>query len=343
MEIPEPKRARMSQSEPEGGNIQTPSSTEENAEMKENEPNEPDEPDFGKSKYQCKNWIMVWNNYDTRPRKNPSEDVFDLLREVFEPIAKKWVFGKEVAASGTPHIQGAFTLKQKMRAGQLMKKLGATMTLTKMNSSDFNDQKYCIKDGDYITNHKFPKPIRIIEPDYWWEQEIINEIENEPCDRTVNWLWSSEGNTGKTSFCKYLVIKHGAIILGGKAADIKNGIVDYVKKNGDTPELVVVNIPRSQDMTFVSYQGLEEIKDMCFYSGKYEGAMVVGNPPHLYIFANSPPDERRMSEDRWVIRDINPTPQPSPTTLTLDGRETCENCGFKIPTYESYCPRSSCI
>ena len=89
---------------------------------------------------------------------------------------------------------------------------------------------------------------------------------------------------------------------GGKAADCRNCIVEYVKKHdGVTPEIVLVNIPKSFCRDFVSYEGFENIKDMCFYSGKYEGGMVVGNSPHLFVFANFPPDEKKMSLDRWNI------------------------------------------
>lgn len=104
--------------------------------------------------------------------------------------------------------------------------------------------------------------------------------------------------------CKYLAVKHGALILGGKAADIRNAILTYFKDNEYTPELVVVNIPRSFDQSYLNYEGLENIKDMCFYSGKYEGGMVVGNPPHLFIFANNGPDKTKMSLDRWKVTEI---------------------------------------
>ena len=126
----------------------------------------------------------------------------------------------------------------------------------------------------------------------------------EPNDRTIYWYWG-EGNLGKTSFCKYLTIHHEAIALGGKGADMRNGVVEYVKTNMITPELVLINIPRSFDTEYLSYEGIENIKDMYFYSGKYEGGMVCGNSPHLFVFANAPPDTRKLSNDRWEITHID--------------------------------------
>lgn len=107
--------------------------------------------------------------------------------------------------------------------------------------------------------------------------------------------------TGKTTFCKYLCVNHGFVMLGGKACDCKNGVIEYAKANcGRTPDKIVVNIPRSMDNK-VSYEAFESLKDMIFYSGKYEGGMVCGNCPHLYIFANFEPDVTMMSSDRWRI------------------------------------------
>ena len=133
--------------------------------------------------------------------------------------------------------------------------------------------------------------------------------------RKLETLETEEGNTKpppkrcirKTTFSKYLVAKHGATLIAGKANDVKNGIVTYVKENGGrTPELVVFPIPMSFDtMSFNMYEAIENIKDMFFYSGKYEGGSVCGNCPHVYVFANMPPDTTRLASDRWNIVNID--------------------------------------
>ena len=89
-------------------------------------------------------------------------------------------------------------------------------------------------------------------------------------------------------------------MLSGKAGDMKNGIVQY----GNIPKVVLINMPRSSG-GFISYSGIEQIKDMFFFSGKYEGGMICGKCPHVVIFANEPPDEGMMSMDRWVITAIS--------------------------------------
>ena len=85
---------------------------------------------------------------------------------------------------------------------------------------------------------------------------------------------------------------------------MRNAIVEYKKTNGETPGLILINIPKSHDVDYLSYEGMENIKDMLFYSGKYEGGMIAGNCPHIYVFANEKPNEFKLSKDRWNIRHI---------------------------------------
>ena len=86
---------------------------------------------------------------------------------------------------------------------------------------------------------------------------------------------------------------------------MKNGIIEYVKKHGDTPERIIIPIPKTFNLEFISYEGIEQVKDMYFYSGKYEGGVVCGNCPHIVIFANEPPaDTGKLASDRWVVTEI---------------------------------------
>ena len=241
----------------------------------------------------AKRWCFTLNNYT-------DEDVSSIV-PILEQRCDIVCIGKEIGEQGTPHLQGYFELKTKNRPLSLG--LSAKIHFEKCKGNRTANIEYCSKDSELICSKGCPKPVKVINPDRDWEQEILNEIKNEPNDRTIFWYWG-DGNIGKTSFCKYLTVKHSAIALGGKACDMRNGVIEYAKTNGRTPDLVLINIPRSFNSDYISYEGIENIKDMYFYSGKYEGGMVCGNPPHLFIFANEPPDRDRLSADRWVIRHI---------------------------------------
>lgn len=230
-------------------------------------------------------------------------------------LCDKYIFGEEYGKTGnTPHIQGAFILKNKMRASTLQKHFflnGVTLRKLKNWGCAF---EYCQKEGNNIVTNCRLNKLKKLPCDnpnnlYGWQIDLENLINREPDDRAIYWFYSEKGNTGKTTFARYLHRKYGFIALSGKATDMKHAIVEYQKTNMTTPHGIVINIPRSVDPGFISYTGFEEIKDMFFFSGKYEGGMVDGNPPHLIVFANEMPDMSKMSDDRWIIRNVDVNPE----------------------------------
>ena len=242
-------------------------------------------------------WCMVLNNW--------TEEELQEISAIVPVYSKVALIGSEVGESGTPHLQGYIEFKTKKRPKSVFKNERIHWEKAKGNREQ--NLTYCSKDGDVKIRHGLPKEVKTISLDMMksWQEDVLEEIEKQPDDRTIHWLWSETGGIGKTSFLKYLVVHENFTVLGGKAADCRNGIVEYAKQhNGQTPERVGINIPRSFDPQYVSYEAYENIKDMLFYSGKYEGGMICGNCPHLYIFANFEPDRLNLSEDRWVIRKI---------------------------------------
>lgn len=214
---------------------------------------------------------------------------------------EKMIVGMETGTLGeTPHLQGFLQFVTKRRPMDLKWSKSIKWICARAKKTSSHDV-YCSKEGEVILRYGFPREVKVWPMELDWQKDILNKIREEPDDRTIHWYWSMSGEKRKTSTCKYLVIKEKAIILGGKASDVRNGIVDYYNKNETTPELIVINIPRSFSAEYVSYEAFENIKDMCFYSGKYEGGMICGNAPHLFIFANFHPDLEKMSQDRWNI------------------------------------------
>lgn len=225
---------------------------------------------------------------------------------ILKSLSAKGIVGVEFGRSGeTPHLQGFIYFKEKVRPMGLINR-NAHWELAK--GSDMSNYNYCSKEDGEMAYWGFPRPLKIPKKSelYLWQKEICEIIEQVPDDRTIYWYWSKKGRVGKTTFAKYLYKTYGTIALNGKGNDVRNGIVDYYEATGDTPTSVVMNIPRCFNCEYLSYESLENIKDMYFYSGKYKGGMVCGNSPHLIVFANTTPDEEKMSEDRWVIREIMP-------------------------------------
>lgn len=244
-------------------------------------------------------WCFTWNNYPN--------DYLAQLAQILE--RSQWIMGEEVGESGTPHIQGYIEFPDKVRP------LGYKGTpkqihWEKARGTCAENVAYCSKEGK-VNPHSTLKPPRAIKfpvMDLWWELEIIDILANEPDDRTIHWYWSESGNMGKTTFTKYLAVKHNACILAGKGADVRNGALTWKKDKGAYPDVCVFPIPRSHNSEYISYEAIENVKDACFYSGKYEGGTVADACPHLIVFANSAPDETKMSDDRWHVVNIDVAP-----------------------------------
>lgn len=251
------------------------------------------------SRPEAKGWFMTFNNYTSEEAETVATMAMDLCT--------KFRMQEEVGASGTPHLQGSFQFKTKMRLSQL-KKWSSKIHWEITKNSDAA-MEYCAKAATASGarwSKGYPRPVKILKEDqlFDWQRPIEELFKTEPDDRKIYWYWGATG-IGKTTFCKYLTIKYGAIPLSGKSADMKNGVIEYKKTNGDTPQRIIIPIPKTFDLQYISYEGIEQVKDMYFYSGKYEGGVVCGNSPHIVIFANEPPrDLSALASDRWVVTEI---------------------------------------
>lgn len=246
----------------------------------------------------AKRWCFTWNNFPN-----------DWEQIIVPKINGKYSIGVEIGESGTPHLQGYIEFTNKVRAlGEIGIK---EIHWEKCRGTKKQNIEYTQKDKNFIQTFDY-KHITKIEKFFDWEQEILNIIKEEPNDRDIHWYWEPKGCAGKTTFQKYLHSNFkGVCVLSGKGHDMKNGVVAFrAKRDGEYPKIVLINIPRS-NKNFVSWSGIEEIKDMFFFSGKYESDEVNGPNPHVFCFANSPPekdpetDEYYISEDKLKITKID--------------------------------------
>jgi len=246
-------------------------------------------------------WCFTLNNY--------TDEHISSIVPVIKEKCRLGIFGRETGESGTPHLQGYIEFKTKSRPLNLF---GIkAMHWEKAKGLKADNLQYCSKEDKNAWTYgcRIKKPLKTLREDqlYKWQKDICEELDKDPNNRDILWYWSVEGGVGKTQFCKYLSHTRGAICLHGKGSDQRNGVISYMENNdGCAPEIILVPIPRSQASQYVSYGALESLKDMYFYSGKYEGGMVNENSPHLIVFANEPPDESQMSADRWRIVQICP-------------------------------------
>lgn len=241
------------------------------------------------------------------------EDISKLLVKLDSKDSpnSSYIFSEELGKSGkTPHLQGYVELKKRKRLTAMVRwfnDLSNKASFRKANGSLEQNIEYITKEGGNVYDNCRPEYIYREEPTEKLKflVKLIDEYSYPKGDRLVHVVVDRVGNLGKTEFARWCELTYQrCIITGGKAADMKNQVVEYYKKNKKHPKIVIIDIPR-HTLGYVSYTGLEEIKNMLFYSGKYEGGMINGNKPFVLMLMNEYPTTEWLSADRWKIYELN--------------------------------------
>lgn len=248
----------------------------------------------------ARNWCLTLNNW--------KRDELDDLLLFCSNSAKFYIIAEECGKlKETPHLQGYIELKSKGRPcdNPILSKRISWRIRGKYANREHNIEYIKKEYGTYYTQGQRVDALRLISDFRPWQQYIY-DIVRFPCtdDRTIYWLWESEGNFGKTSLSKFLCVKHHALVLSNKACDMKHGIVAYTEKHVAPPQTIICDIPRSVDVDYLSYTGLEEVKNGIFFSPKFKSEMFIMNSPHMVVFSNDMPNTRKLSADRWKIFNI---------------------------------------
>lgn len=241
---------------------------------------------------QSKRWCFTYNNY--------GKESLNVLQSEFNKKNISFVIGEEVGANGTPHLQGYIECPKKMRWTEIA--VSKNIHWEKCKGDRDSNIKYCSKDGKYVCS-KSLTPIKCIINLKPWQKNIEDLLKIEPDGRTLHWYWESVGGVGKSSFCKYMYVKHKVpTIQGGKLADIMNIIFNLDMGKVD---MLLIDIPRNNKNN-VSYSAIECILNGMITNTKFETGIKVFNPPHVVCLSNFEPDESKLSADRWDINLIVP-------------------------------------
>jgi len=240
-------------------------------------------------------YSQLYNWFFTLPKDRCS---IQQLHELLKGVCKKFSFSLEKGNGGYEHYQGEFSLKRKesfnVLRNLMFKGMHLEPTKDLLKAVDYCKKTDTHISGPYTQDFVF---VKVIDKLYPWQQEVLDICLSEKIDdRKIYWYYDTVGNKGKTAFCKYMAYNHGATVLSlGSTADIACSLPDQ-------PKIVLYNIPRGTP--FKNYSALESIKDGMIFSSKYESKMKLFNSPHLFIFANDPPNTEKLSMDRWEIVDL---------------------------------------
>lgn len=206
--------------------------------------------------------------------------------------------------TGTRHLQG-FIYHRNAIMFTTLKNAWPKAHWEPMKGSISDNVTYCSKSDTYA-GVRMAKGVEIRQEAVWddmpkWAEDLLRELMEKPDYRKIIWYYDADGNRGKSRFCKWYCMTHlDGIVVGGKASDMKYGIVRMNPK----PRVIFIDVSRSRN-EYLSYEGIEEIKNGCFFSGKYESGMCIYDNPHVVIFSNELPIESNLSKDRWDIRNFD--------------------------------------
>ena len=257
-------------------------------------------------------WVFTWNNYP--------ENWFEILSSNDDSISG-YVYGKEIGEEcGTPHLNCYVRFHKKTRPSSLEWPPGifATLRWFKFGRRDGKNMKrdiarqieYCRKGLDSVSRG-VPEEVRVlpIADMLPWQRAVLRRLDTRADNTTVVWFWENDGSIGKTQLQKYLVRWHNAILTGGRTHDMKMLVCEHYKLHGEWPKICMLNVSRTA-WHKVSYDGIEEIKDGLFAATKFECSMVHMNPPHMFVFANAPPQIDALSAHKWEIVCLNKDLRP---------------------------------
>ena len=140
-----------------------------------------------------------------------------------------------------------------------------------------------------------------------WQQALMKMITT-PSERAVFWIIGCKGNEGKSWFQGYLETFYGyarvvRLELSNNSPNILHALL---KRPLSTTDIFLFNGTRATSDTCQNYSILENIKDGCAISSKYNSEIVKFKTPNtVIIFTNNQPDKKRLSADRWRVYSIN--------------------------------------
>lgn len=147
-----------------------------------------------------------------------------------------------------------------------------------------------------------------IYPNMVWQQELIGRLKQPANDRQVHWYWSKQDGIGKSTLVRHLIRNMGGHeIIGLSRRDVSCQVGSIVKLL-NANDIVIFDIPKEygERGKTVDYHVLENIKDGMITRGSRN--IYFESDKHILVLTNHPPNLEMLTEDRWVVQEIDQIP-----------------------------------
>lgn len=154
---------------------------------------------------------------------------------------------------------------------------------------------HCLNYAREVWNNKPIEKMEGFEPRYW-QSKVLDIIKSEADGHTINYIYDSDGNSGKTYLCKYLVSNYDAFYCSpSKSTDIFCAYANQL--------IILYDIPMSCDEQYINWGAIEKLKDGILFSGKYNSSVKFRQKnAHVFIFSNHELPDGSFSKNRKINR-----------------------------------------
>lgn len=241
---------------------------------------------------------------------------------------KKWSYQlEEGEETGYRHYQGRCSLKIKKRLSYVIRHYkpidGIHWSITSGENRD-NDF-YAVKEDtrvagpwrDTDNNQRIPRDIRgiVLRP---WQEELRVLMADTRNTRTVHILYDPKGNSGKSTFTRYMM----AHDLGELLPCVNDNMALMQVCQCVGPKVCyIIDMPRcmNKDKLYGLYSAIEQIKGGFSYDMRYKYKRCLFDPPNVLVFTNTLPDRALLSIDRWMCLMIEDNQLVTKDWDTLEG------------------------
>lgn len=219
---------------------------------------------------------------------------------------KHYCFQLEKGEGGYEHFQGRLSLKEKKRnlKGILDMPGRCTPTSNKcVGNFDYVMKEDTRIDGPWMDKELeeetyIPRQYRelVLKP---WQQAVMEKLDDWDT-RTINIIYDVHGNSGKSTFARYMQILGKARVIGfcREYKDIMRMVMDL-----PTAKAYFIDMPRAikKEKLYDFWAALETVKDGYAFDDRYNFREKNFDCPNIWVFTNTLPVFELLSTDRWKV------------------------------------------
>lgn len=237
------------------------------------------------------------------------------VREWFSGIAKKYCFQIEESDGGYIHLQGRISLIKKRRKPELLKLFKSTkefapMFLEPTIKTEYKNVAFYVlkedtrKEGPFADTDEIKVITQQLKLFMSWTlrpyQDAIIKMAPKFCMRTIDLIYDTTGNCGKSILSEYM--SYMGLAEEVPPYRLMDDIFQWVCSR-PPKKSYIFDMPRGmkKDKLGDFYSGIEVIKNGVSFDKRYNAKIVRFDRPRIFVFTNTLPVLSLMSLDRWNI------------------------------------------